>query len=310
MAAPPAALHRLEPLLDAYRRLRPVRVVQLPGPSWRDALENAAGVLLVGSPRRSPRTSITGVFAASPTGRRVPVGWLPDAGERLAVYASAARRVVLRQAEGLASGPIVVLGERGARAQAAAGAAMAPFAGASVPAFQWTGERLMRNDLLPALQCGPGAALYFGHGFSHGWFGYGGIRAADLRPGREPIGAVLSLTCAAASRGRAPFSFCEELALSGVCAAALGAAGRTLHRNNVEIGARLCSLAARGNAVLGDLLLGLPAALLPLYRIVGDPLTPLAGAPEAATHARAVFAPAPGDPIPPPLVLRRAGSKK
>jgi hypothetical protein len=34
------------------------------------------------------------------------------------------------------------------------------------------------------------------------------------------------------------------------------------------------------------------------YRILGDPLTPLIGDPEAPEKAAAVFAPAPDDPLP------------
>ena len=49
-----------------------------------------------------------------------------------------------------------------------------------------------------------------------------------------------------------------------------------------------------------DLLIAadLPAEALSHYRIVGDPLAPLVGDPGALDHARAVFAPAPGEALP------------
>lgn len=307
-----AALGHLQPLIEAHRKHRPVRLVRLPGESWEDHLEGAAGLLLVGNARRAARTSLPGVFVISRNGQRIPAGWLPDVGDRLGSFAEAAVKVMMRHGMGSCFGPVAVLGERGARSEEAAARAMEEFANASLPTFRWTAERLMRNDLLVALKCGPGAALYFGHGLSQGWNGYGGIRAADLRAlSSEPIGAVLSLTCGVASRWRGRFSFCEELVMSGVCAAALGAAGRSLHKKNVELGILLCrTLAATGHGILGDLLRKLPPAHLSRYRIVGDPLAPMCGAAGAASRMSAVFAPAPEDPLPVPSCWTGADTRR
>jgi hypothetical protein len=51
-------------------------------------IENPAPTLkLDGASRRGARRGLPGVFLRARDGRRVPAGWLPDAGERLDNYA-------------------------------------------------------------------------------------------------------------------------------------------------------------------------------------------------------------------------------
>ena len=95
------------------------------------------------------------------------------------------------------------------------------------------------------------------------------------------------------------FELLREMVLSGLCAAALGAAGLTLHRRNVRL-ALAVAQALRCCSTLADVLRwhGIPLACLNRYRILGDPLAPLIGNPHALEKAQRVFAPAPDDVLP------------
>jgi hypothetical protein len=193
-----------------------------------------------------------------------------------------------------------VLGELDARALALAEGVQAML-GDAMPVFNWTAQRVARHGLLGALGCGPGIALYVGHALAGGWLGYGGFGREDLAdvPQGRPIGALLSISCSAASRPRHGLSFCEEAVLGGVCITALGARGKTLHRNNVELAMRLAqTLVSKRVATLADLLLVAQTRVLNRYRIVGDPLVPLCGAAGSEHDAHQVFAPAPDDLLP------------
>jgi hypothetical protein len=298
VAAPAAALARLQPLIQAHRRRREVCVVETPEAIGLH-LNHAAAVLIVGGRGATPRRALPGVFLAAPNGARVPAGWLPDAGARLANYARTAGAVLERDLVH-ERGPAVVLGEFDTRALALVDRLASALAG-TMPVFNWTAQRLTCDGLIAALGTGPGIAVYFGHGLAGGWAGYGGFgrdQIADMT-GTPPIGAILSLSCSAASRPRRGLSFCEEAVLSGVCAAALGARGRTLHARNAELG----TMFARGLqdpsiATLADLLLAVPAGALDRYRVLGDPLAPLLGASGCEAAARQVFAPGPDDTLP------------
>jgi hypothetical protein len=296
LGGPASALARLEPLIEAHRRRRPVRVLTTLE-AIGGALDHADAVLLVGGVRKSPGRALSGVFLTAPNGARVPAGWLPDAGARLATYAKAATKALERA--GL--GPAVVLGEYEQRALALADRVTAESGAA--PTFNWTAQRLTRAGLSDALGCGPGIALYVGHALAGGWAGYGGFGHRDLGrvPAGNPVGALLSISCSAASRPRRGLSFCEEAALGGVCIAALGACGPTLHASNAELALALaCTLKNPGVTTLAALLLAAPvrAGALDRYRIVGDPLAPLAGAPGCDAAARRIFAPGPDDALP------------
>jgi hypothetical protein len=297
LAGPASALARLEPLIEAHRRRRPVRVLTTLE-AIGGALDHADAVLLVDGVRKSPGRALGGVFLTAPNGDRVAAGWLPDAGARLDAYAKAATKALERDGRG----PAVVLGEYDQRALALADRVTAALSGAA-PTFNWTAQRLTQTGLSDALGCGPGIALYVGHALAGGWAGYGGFgrRALARVPAGNSIGALLSISCSAASRPRRGLSFCEEAVLGGVCIAALGALGRTLHAGNAELALALaCTLKNPNVTTLAALLLAAPvrAGALDRYRIVGDPLTPLAGAPGCDAAARRVFAPGPDDALP------------
>lgn len=293
------AVARLQPLISAHQECRPVRLI---GPTCTPAdLDDAAAVLIVGDARLSPRKALSGVFLHAENGRRVPAGWLPDAGDRLESYAQAAAEVQLRSAQGDPRGPFVFLSQLDDRALEVVdrvAAEMPP----SESVFRWTSERIRRDDLTAALRGGQGAAFYFGHGVARGWAGYDGFdkSAAALSRG-NPLGSILCLTCSVASRPRHGLSFCEEIVLSGLCAASLGAAGRTLHQHNVQLGLAFAhALRSRPVATLCELILSsrVSIAALNRYRIIGDPLAPLIGATGSVEKAQGVFAPAPDSTLP------------
>lgn len=300
VTGPASALARLEPLISAQRLNLPVRVLESPC-SIVSYLGDAACVLVIGLARRSPATSLPGVFLRARDGRCVPAGWLPDVGDRLEGYARAAAKVQARCTGNPILGPFVLLGELDPRALDTVERVAAEMP-REAAVFRWTSERLRRSDLMRALRCGPGAAFYFGHATAGGWAGYAGFDKtnAALASG-SPLGAIFSLSCSVASRPRRGLSFCEELVLSGLCAAAFGAARRTLHRRNVDLGTALARALSSGSVMtLADLLIAanISTEALSRYRILGDPLAPLIGDPESLGHARAVFAPAPGDALP------------
>jgi hypothetical protein len=300
VAGSATALARLEPLIEAHRRRRPVRILAAPEAIGRH-LDAAAAVLIVGGSPTSPGRALPGVFLRATNGARVPAGWLPDAGQRLATYARAAAEVLDRDPI-CRRGPAVVLAELDPRALVLADRIATALSGA-IPTFTWTAQRLPQAGLIDALSCGPGLALYFGHAIAGGWAGYGGFgreAVARMSAGR-PIGALLSISCSTASRPRRGLSFSEDAALSGVCAAALGARGRTLHAGNANLGLILARiLADPAVTTLAELLLraSATAGALKRYRIVGDPLALLTGAPGCEAAARRVFAPGPDDTLP------------
>jgi hypothetical protein len=298
VAGPADARARLSPLISAHRNSRLVREVDLSAFCDSD-LDDAAGALIVGDQRKSPRSALPGVFLRARNGRRVAAGWLPDIAERLETFARAAAEVQLRRTPEANSGPFILLGESEQRALDAAGLLRDGLID-SIPIFQWTAERIRRPDVIAALQGGAGAAFYLGRGTSAGWVAYGGFDAGDARLAcGRPIGAVLSVTCSVACRSGKTLSFCEEMVLSGLCAVALGAAGLTLHRRNVRLALALAQ-ALRCTSTLADLLLepGIPLESLSRYRILGDPLAPLIGDPHSLEKAQRVFAPAPDEVLP------------
>ena len=307
VVADAAAFQYLEPLLAAHRSLRPVRALELnTGEGWKTPADDVAAVLIVGDRRRSPRRALPGLFLRDRSGRRVPAGWLPNVKKRLATFAVAAAGTVARARAGLPRGPLILLGQWEDRSLRLASTTELGFGSETqpLPVFRWTAERIARTDLLHALRGGPGLAIYFGHGRARGWAGYHGVRAPHLEDALgEPLGAVLSLTCHTVNRHKVGLSFAEEMVLMGMCAASLGATGRTRHLDNGCLANNLCSaLASSPAATIGDLLLhaGLTDRQADsIYRLIGDPLAPLIGAADSLERARQVFAPAPDDPLPP-----------
>ena len=319
------ALAALKPLTDAHRKQRPVRVLSpraddilptelaalttigaLTPPGGYPELRDIAAVLVIGDARRSPRHGLPGLFLHDDTGRRVPVGWLPNLPQRLATYATAAVTVVKRAKARLARGPLILLGQWDDRTLVLAQQTQSAFENVPcpVPVIRWTAERLVQMDMLHALRCGPGLAIYFGHGRPRGWAGYHGIREPQLSEALgEPLGAILSLTCHTANRWKTSVSFAEEMVLTGLCAAALGATTKTVHLDNGCLTNNLCStLTQAPHATLGELLIASPltdAQAFGPYRVLGDPLAPLLGAEGSLEKARAIFAPGPDDALPP-----------
>src|SRR5207249_2867219 len=165
--------------------------------------------------------------------------------------------------------------------------------------LRWTAERLTRDDLVRGLRYGVGAAVYLGHGRPTGWAGYHGLRAQHLvERGGEPLGALLSVTCLTASRWRTGLAFSEAVVLGGAAAGAVGAVAPVEHLENMRWMLGLSRALERGETQLGPALLqASPGAPHEPYRILGDPLAQLAGAPGADRRAAAVFAPAPDEAL-------------
>jgi hypothetical protein len=227
--------------------------------------------------------------------QRVPVGWLPAHDlAKLRCYAQSAAEVVQRQALGWRSGPVVLLGQWQERILQLMDELERNI---TLPKFRWTGERLVRRDLLKGLGCGPGVALYCGHGLQNGWAGYGGVNSSALLcEKREVVGVLLSIACETGCVAGDGHGFCEDLVLGGYCAAALGASGQTLHENNRALSMCLCQgLGSSQN--LGHALetLILAEEKLKGYRIFGDPMAPFAGSASADLMAAQVYAPAPDE---------------
>ena len=319
LAAPRKALHALQPLADAHAARRPVRLLLRDAPEVPPLdeivreLEAAAGALIVGDRRRAPRSVLPGPFLSTQTGRKVPTGWLPlsDPGS-MERFARAAAEVQCRTG---AAGPLAFLGQWDSQVVRMVDRSLGILRGAGdtphLPVFWWTADRIIRRDLLAALRLGLGAAIYFGHGRPYGWAGYHGLHTRHLQYARgRPIGAVLSLTCHTASRRRVGTSFAESLVLEGIAAAAVGAVSATQTVDNWWWGASLCEAMTREVTTLGDLLLRAcpprPNAVS-VYRILGDPLALLRGAPDAGEQGAQVWAPAAHDsPAPPGYEARLA----
>ncbi|HET9441757.1 MAG TPA: C25 family cysteine peptidase, partial [Acidimicrobiales bacterium] len=297
VAAAPA-LAALGPLLDAYRAGGAVVDGVDPGaggvPAPEALLETAGAadaVVLVVPRARSPRTVVPGPTLPGAGGGRVPVGVVADVGpEGLSRFATAAAAVHRRpHAAAAPSASVAVLAQRDPRYLDLAERILR-LLGESAPAtprFTWTGAELIRDDLVAGLGTGLGLAVYVGHGRPIGWVGYRGTRAHHLGDLDHPVGAVLSLACSTASRRRTGLSFAEALPLQGSAAACLGAVGPTRHIDNARWALRLVQGVAAGCRSVGELVaLAEPESTIGrAYRILGDPLAPLADEPGAAGAA-------------------------
>src|SRR5690349_21554550 len=161
----PRLLDSLRPLLEVRSRLGPVTCCA----TLDEALVRADCVLMVGG--NAPVSAI--VSAAD--GRRVAVGWVASEREALIKFARTAAAVAAREVAGLSSGPAVLLAQWDDRALQLADELDQLGDGVML---RWTAERIVRRDLLEAMRCGPGVAVYLGHALCGGWVGYGGITAA------------------------------------------------------------------------------------------------------------------------------------
>lgn len=300
VVAPPRAVEALGPLVDAYRRAG--LAVEAIDPGGKGTLEAAEvselaqcadAVLLVVPRCRSPRTVAPGPTVANSGGVAVPVGIVPDVGHNGLARFAAAAACVHRRSE-LAEVPplsVAVLAQRSGRYRDLAERILRLLGEASpaTPRFTWTADELVRDDLVKGLGTGLGVAVYVGHGRPIGWVGYRGTRAHHFVGLPHPLGAVLSLACLTASRRRTGLSFAEALPLQGSAAACLAAVGSTRHIDNARWALRLVQAISGGCASIGQLVaMAEPeSTLVRGYRIVGDPMAPLADAPGAQLAAEA-----------------------
>lgn len=302
------ALARLKPLLNARRKRQPVvTILCAEDETWVPTADQipaeTEGVLVVGPPSVSPRRGLPGLWLHDRTGRKIPVGWLPNIGDGLAVYAKAAARVLRRSGNDRA---LVVLGQwedRFLRVSLRTQRWLEKH-GEDAPGFLWTADRISRPDMLDGLALGPAVAMYFGHGRPRGWAGYHGVRLAHFeRDWPEPTGALLAVCCENASRWRTGISFAERVVLQGVAGAMFAAVKKTKHEDNRRWGPALCEAYTEHHPeTLADLvrLAEVPDKLKDAgpWRFIGDPLMPLAGATGVSQKATRVFAPAADEALP------------
>lgn len=250
--------------------------------------------LLIGPARRAPSTVLPGTVGSTRKGRRVPLAWLPATDARsLQRFALAAARVHRRQGTSQA---VALLGQWQPQYLHVADRMRTLASEQGLRAFRWTGDALTREALVQALGSGLGLGVYVGHGRPVGWVGYHGVRAHHFDAGesqsrREPMGAMLSLCCRTASRRRVAQSYAESLPLLGVAAASFGAIGDTLHTDNTRWAVGICQALAEGARTVGDLLVrAAPASpgAQAAYRLIGDPMAPLASDPHALARAERV----------------------
>jgi Peptidase family C25 len=271
----------------------------LPSPeAWSEQLVGADALVLVGDRRRSPRTMLPAPFLADAEGRDVPTGWLPDVRTALPGFAAAAARVLRRSRE--QPGPIALLAQWHPRYLRLAERMDANLRRGDAPPlelFNWTAERVTRDDLVRGLRGGLGLGVYFGHGRPSGWAAYHGFRAHHLTERRgEPLGSLLSVTCLTANRRRVGLSFSEAVTLGGAAASAVGAVAHVKHLDNMRWMLGLAEALRAGELRIGPALtraLAFRPRLRGVYRILGDPLAPLVGTEAGERLAARIWAPAP-----------------
>lgn len=297
-----AVARALEPLLTVYPV--PVFVYDEPVP---DALRLAAlveahdAVWVVGDRRHSPRTVFPAPFlrrtapldAATgvPTGRAIPLSWLPDLGpEVLTRFALAARKVQLRQNR---PPTVAILGQWTPQYLNLADRIQRMLLTSQLDHFRWTSECLIRRDLVRGLGVGLGLGIYVGHGRPTGWVGYRGTKIRHLEHIKgEPMGALISLTCHTANRRRVALTFSEAVATHGIAASALGAVGPTFHTDNARWAVGLAQALGAGCQTMGALIVAAAPALeraVSTYRLLGDPFAPLGAAPNCMVDGHRIL---------------------
>lgn len=303
VTGPPVLLSLLEPWLAAKRVHFEIRIEPLYpeiGESLREGDPRLLGVsafVLVGDRGPAPSKQLPGLGLLDANGRFVFGSQLCLSARTAPVFAAGAATVEERFGIEQAPGPAVLLGEWEPRARKMALRSIGCLSGAELPCFQWTADRVSREQLSHGLSTGLGFALYYGHGRSVGWAGYYGYRSRHLPDApAEPMGAVFSITCSTASRGGSGLSFSERLVSRGVCAASLGATRKTRHLSNAYLASSLCEAIAGGaNRVHHSLYEAkLPEDILySSYRLFGDPTALLKGSRESEEQAALIYAPAP-----------------
>lgn len=299
LVTPRAALADLRELLSAWRS-RDVAVCvrhygdKLPAPAHLQAwAETADALLLAGDTRRAPATVLPGPFFTVSDGRRVPAAWLPlRSRESNRAFAATAARVQRRVRQPRQPLAVALLGQWHPRYLRVTDR-IAALLDARAHTVRWTGDVIGREDMVHALGTGLGVGLYVGHGRPSGWVGYSGVRRHHFAAarGREPLGVLLSICCRTASRRRVGLSYAEALPLDGVAAASFGATTDTLHTDNTRWAVGLCDALAAGAQTVGELVTRgappWPGACAP-YRLIGDPLAPLASSRGAIAEAMSI----------------------
>jgi hypothetical protein len=151
-------------------------------------------------------------------------------------------------------------------------------------------DAVTREEACAELAAGPRLALYLGHGRQRGWSGYRGLRWRHVAaaPLREPVGALLALTCDNLKDGDGSLpSFGERWIDAGRAGAFFGAVDALAVPPLERIALVLEDLFAAGAARdLAGLLAATDAAVAGeadpavgqawrRFRLLGDPLRPL-----------------------------------
>ncbi|HSY71564.1 MAG TPA: C25 family cysteine peptidase [Alloacidobacterium sp.] len=295
LAAPRGCMRDLQPLVRAWRSVG-VHVEHLPFDAVLPDLatrvkarDDLDAVLFVGPARRAPATVLTAPFAMDRSNRRVPIGWLP-ATDAVSLRRFAATAARVHRRGGVEPG--VALFSQWHPRYLHIVDRMETLLRHHLRTFRWTSDVITREGLVDAMGSGLGLGVYVGHGRSVGWVGYHGTRRHHFNSFvGEPMGAVLSLCCRTASRRRTGLSYSEALPLLGVAASSFGATSDTLHIDNTRWAVAICDVLTEGVTTVGELLVR--AALrfrgvVSPYRLIGDPLAPLATPPAAFRRANAV----------------------
>jgi len=279
---PRAQCHALDELFEAYgaRGIR-TELVCYDGrlPELARCVDGSAfDAVLVGRDANFAPSSVLGApWLAEAAGRRIPVACLPlTAAETVRRFATRAAQVQLRSRDVTA---LALLAQWQPRYLRVADRIQALLQG-NTPTVRWTEELIGRSELVDALGTGLGLGLYVGHGRPVGWAGYHGTRSKHfVACAGKPLGAVVSLCCRTASRLRTRLSYAEWLPMLGVAAASFGAISDTLHTDNTRWAVRICEVLREGVATIGELIVRaapLDPAAARAYRLIGDPLAPLA----------------------------------
>lgn len=314
IAGPAALVDALAPLTDEWRQRGAVVQAHrlVPG-------EDPGGLLdrLLGTPAGAPsgarrecplllvledptRPSLRARFADTPCGHASAAlpGWLRMDATALAAYA--ARAVAILRRAGQAPAPLVLLGPREARYQAALDEFEACAARSeTLTPLRWSAERIRKPPLLKALRLGAAAALYVGHGNRHGWLAYGGLGMDDLLAPAEPWSPdeTTALFFALGCGGAGPEGIADALVARGVAGAVLAPVGDPLHADNRRLAQALVDALARGYRTLPRLLEAVGAPMAAMrgagYVVIGDPGLGAQAASGALARGLGVFAPAP-----------------
>ncbi|HLT50106.1 C25 family cysteine peptidase [Aequorivita nionensis] len=289
------AMEALQPLIEAYQKKG-----FLPRPVVSDKLdvssellshyaEDSQAIVWVGAPRRSPRTLLTGPVLIRGDGTAIPIGYLPESSiQSIRLFAETAAKVQLRDG---AQQPVAILGQRHKKyiRLATRIETLLNENNGKTPPYRWTSDLLVKEEMLKGLRTGLGLALYFGHGRPIGWVGYYGLRKHHFEESKgEPLGALLSICCATASRKRTGLSFSEAIPLQGAAAASFGAVMNTYHTDNTRWAVRITNALQKGVTTIGELIVAASPptqSAMDSYRIFGDPLAPICGTQQAIQFA-------------------------